>query len=379
MNTPASAPAPTPTNAPRNPIEDREDVLLTACQAILDGLDAWEQAEQESESPNPQPFSDDLVIAIDDAILQFTSGDLPHNCRGLAAVVDTLDAAWQEFAQVASRRNPVPGPRFWQAIGSLRSEFEFKAPPVTDFTVEPVGELVAQKVSYNQIALIYSHNGQGPFMRAGQPAVELVKREIANPGSIIGPDFVHPRTAFERQQADRYTNWVAQRAEGLRARAAAEAAAGTTAGATAGRETIAELIAQGLSDHQIAKIKLIPLGEAIAERARIAANRRAIDDGRADGLQAATAADTNAEGEAGASINSSPANDNAKQSGRPGRPGRPPKNATATATETTDAEIAEWLADNPEATTAEAAAALRVEPRRIAAARALAAAAANAE
>lgn len=237
---------------------EREDVLLCSVMEVIDAKEEWFSTTMDD-------VPERVIIAAEDCVTLWQSGDLPYDCRTIVGLVDKLRHEWQEYGMYATAKRPFPKPSFWSVIGELQNALTFAPPVISEIQIESIEELNAEKVPHRQIALIYSHNGVGPFMLNGQPQVGLVKKEINHPGSVIGKDFVHPQILFERERAARYTNHLAKRAEKLRGqnRQIADAP-----GAVAGPEPIDELIEQGLNDLQISRIKLIPVSEVSAFRKR---------------------------------------------------------------------------------------------------------------
>jgi hypothetical protein len=321
--------------------EQREDELILATQLVVDQLRAFEQGESEQMS---EPF----MVAIDDCCTVWQHGDVPERCRPLLSIIERLTAEWRNFELYVSTREPIPRREFWTAIGEIANAITWTPPPVTDFYCESIAELFEQRVSAHQIATIYSHNGVGPFLVNGQPQIALVMREHKQPGSVLPKDFVHPRIVAEQEAAKRYTNFVAHRAQQLKAESAGRALVDDSNLAPVGQEPIEDLIDQGVRDEQIAVIKRLPIEEVRRTRAVLEANRVAAQRGRAVPFPNVTDRDV-------AAVPTLDAADFEADE--------------APQTVPTEAVILEYLANNPSATNSEAAKALGVDRRRVALAR----------
>jgi hypothetical protein len=300
----------------------REDELILAAQRMLDEHEAWENSDS-------QQIPESFLIAVDDCCTTWHAGDIPERCRSVLPTVERLTTHWREFETYASNREPIPRREFWEAMGAIRNALTWAPPVVQEFYCESVQELLDQKVTPRQIALIYSHEGKGPFMVDGQPQPVLVQREARTPGSVLPVDFKHPRTLAEQAARERYSNFVAYRAKSLKE--CGNRQHGTEIAphlAPVGPEAVEDLIGQGLNDHQISVTKSMPLDEVRRMREELDAAKR---------------------GAARATIPF-------------------PSNVTddEDAPEITDGQIADYLAGNPTATNAEAAQTLGIETRRVA-------------
>lgn len=240
----------------------REDTLVCSVLEVIDQSKAWKASDE-------RQLSDELMGAIDDCILLFETGDIPADCKDLFRIAERMKKEWEDFEQYVSGREPAPRASFWKCINEMETAITYAAPPVSDFYIESIETLVRQNVSHRQIAIMYSHDGKGPFMTPGnppQPNIKLVVQEIEKPGSVLGDDFEHPRLTCERDIARRYENRLARKAEQLRSQKAEFEAEDT---APIGPESIEELIRQGVHDNQIMTIKRCTLDEILQARERM--------------------------------------------------------------------------------------------------------------
>lgn len=242
----------------------REDELVCAVMDLVDAKTAWQESEQEI-------LSEEFLRVIQATIDTFSVGDMPFECRPLFPVVERLNIEFKAFELYMSGADKVPRHPFWSAISELENAMQFAPPSVNDQPIESIQELVSTGVGHRQIAVIYSHECKGPFMKDKQPLPYLVKQEISNPGSVLGKDFVHPRILAERERAVKYENHIAKRATALRDNR--EAMEPETA-LPVGVESIEELIVQGVTDKQIMTIKGCDLTAVRTVRNRMDAAKR---------------------------------------------------------------------------------------------------------
>lgn len=254
-------------------LQTREDHLVCLALAVADAYVAWEDRTELPEG---------LFRAIDQCVTEWMTGDIPGECRELLPLIMELQREWQDYSLTASEGSWRQRPQFWAVIGRLENVFYF-IPTVTEW--EPDYESVAQllsgeydgtKWSEAQVAIEYSWEGKGPFLRDGIAQPHLVRREAKEPGSVLGPDFIHPKVAYLRAQATRYQSAVRMRADRLRA--AGVRLKQDDAPPVAVAESIEELFSQGLNDEQVAINKCLTVPEVAAKRKAWAAQIEADDE-----------------------------------------------------------------------------------------------------
>lgn len=250
MNTtyPTQADLPAPTTP-------RETDLLSAVDLFLQQYALWVEAEHQDLLTDE--FQDSLLAMVD----EFAVGDMPGSCRDLDDVVRSLGRVWAEYEEQVSQQEPMPRSTFWEAVERLaetrRGQKPWEAKPL-----ESVAMLHAQGVTHRQIALMYSYsptgqdrNRVGPFWRNGVPQDHLVEKELQNPGSVIPADFVHPADLAARQSEALRRQRRLQRIETL----------ATTAPVNKPPESIEELLRQGVSVRQIAKMHGVSVAVVLEE------------------------------------------------------------------------------------------------------------------
>lgn len=163
---------------------------------LLAAVDEMTRVHQEWADDNNRPNPDAVYWdTVDQLRTVFATGDIPDDCRDLEDAVAAFLLEVDAFDQRADDWVHYPHPEFWQArqeIEDTRNATKQTLPELRP--LESMQELDAQKVSHEQIAKMY-----GLVDDAGYGLAHLVKKELANPGSVIGPDWVDPRIK-ERQQ-----------------------------------------------------------------------------------------------------------------------------------------------------------------------------------
>jgi hypothetical protein len=170
---------------------------------LQSALDNFERIHTEwVDNPNrviPDATYWDGVIAL---LEVFDHGDMPELMKPFGEAIAKLDAALCEFDDRSDINNHMPKDGFWAAVEgifNLRKQQKIAYRPKR---LETIAELNQQDVPLWQIAKIYALVDE-----CGKPDTEAVKAEIAKPGSVITPDWVHPdereRRRLVQQQDER--------------------------------------------------------------------------------------------------------------------------------------------------------------------------------
>jgi len=169
--------------------------------AIVDRFNQIHRDWAEFDTNNPEPT--ELYWRALQAVLDtFEGGDLPADCRPMAAAVYKL--AQERARYDASGMTTVP-----QSLFAAREELERVAraarSPLERPHRETIQELAKQNVPHEQIARIW-----GLRRPDGTGRADLVQQELNQPGSVIGPNYVHPedRMAHDQVLVER-RNWQA--------------------------------------------------------------------------------------------------------------------------------------------------------------------------
>jgi hypothetical protein len=216
--------------------KERRDELLAVCEHAIAERQRWELSEMVK-------LSEELEDAVDGLVDTFAVGSLPSDCRGLAVVAEQLKGVmdeWRESMRLTRRVAPTPRQEFWRLLDRIDELLHaVKSPPKKP--LESVAELRRQEVSDEQICKIY-----GWIDARGGAEVWKVSEELAKPGTHTGSNWTDPRERT-RQEAERKRQEAVNRARAARERKLAKLNAPPP-------ESLAELIAQGVTLGQIAKM-----------------------------------------------------------------------------------------------------------------------------
>lgn len=186
-------------------VEKRVMEILLAVDELLRRMTRW------MNDPYGGPIvPEDVRLAIRSAALTCDQGDIPGSCRDLAVIaIPRLNEEFRAYDQreygKVRLENGAPGPSFWGAAKAVAVARTVADPPRVE-RLEPVGVLLQQGVTYDQIARhIYGRRGEGPFIQgSGSPDVALIQKEADEPGSVIPEGWVPPwyQETVERRQRE---------------------------------------------------------------------------------------------------------------------------------------------------------------------------------
>lgn len=225
-------------------MSDRKTAILRSVDTMIAEHDAWANDPHSPEQPTER-----MELAIDAAILECSSGDVPSDCRQLVGAMSALSVRWDDYRAGSWDGRQRPLPDFWRTFQGVMSarkganKREYRRP-------EPVAELIRQKVGYEQIArFIYGDGQKGPFLQDGRIRVDLILKEAEKPGSVIPEDWIHPdeirREAEELKALNGRLNALQSRDEKR----------------TEDPATVEELLRQGAFPEQVARVKGVSLEE----------------------------------------------------------------------------------------------------------------------
>jgi hypothetical protein len=133
-----------------------------------------------------------IIVASVDCIDEAKTN--PRLRRLLATILELSDSCNKFRAAVASG-NGIQQCREWEIIRAVSPRFadvlkclEVLDQPEESFPeLETPQELASQEVPPRSICHIYDFKGNGPFSKNGAPNLELLKKELAQPGSVLVP------------------------------------------------------------------------------------------------------------------------------------------------------------------------------------------------
>jgi len=188
---------PDPNYTPTDSTSERRDHLFLIVDHLIEVHAAW---SADDDIPYlTAPFEQ----AVNETIELFKDGSIPGDCRDLWHAVERMEEYWSEYLNdVRHSANQdqttplLPNTSFWKAFEQIQLA-RAKADPLPAVNLEPIADLRNQKVSDNQICLIYG------FQQAnGAPNLRQLHEEIAEPGKHTSPatGYLSP-IERERQQA----------------------------------------------------------------------------------------------------------------------------------------------------------------------------------
>jgi hypothetical protein len=242
----------------------RTERLHAAVKEFAAVHDKWSDAQTR---PNPD---ESYADAIEGMFQVFDQGEIPADCRQLAAKVATLQMRWEEYVdQREAGERVYPANEFWEAREKLIQAFSNPVQRPVFKPLESIALLRHQQVPDRLIAKIYGLIGEN-----GEPQSHLVQQEIDQPGSVIGPDtgWVDSRVReWEAQQreSDKYADGLVEKHQA--AKAAAEPVKCP--------ESITDLFEQKVGVKQAAKMLKMFEADVEKEFARLKAEREAGNSG----------------------------------------------------------------------------------------------------
>lgn len=243
----------------------REQALMDAVEQFINAHNAWVE-DVNSEHPTIAYWD-----AADELFEAFDSGSIPAASRRLAAAVYELA---EEKRKHEASDNVDPSGEFWARREQLEDTWNALRFGHRAKYRETVKELDRQNVPHEQIARIW-----GLRHRDGSGNAALVARELEFPGSVIGPDYIHPDDVEADQRASAV---IARHRE---AQPPAESAAATAPAGDVCPETSEELWLQKVPIPQAAKMLRRPADE-------VAREWKEFEQGRIERKQAREAAES---------------------------------------------------------------------------------------
>jgi hypothetical protein len=240
---------------------------------LLASVDNLLAAERDRRSTDEESLPPQFVAAVQDAI-ELWEGNVPGELKKLAETMGDVDREWAGF--LVTPRGPEGlnlDHRFWRTLTKLAREYQTAtaadaSTEVDDPEPEPdpqpyresVATLVQQNVPRAQICKMFrarwepgAKDGPGLWDNLrNTPMFTRLEEERANPGSIIGPDFIpYNVSETERRQREQQAkeDKVLAIQEARRQREADEKQ--RTAPPP---QSLADLVAQRISSTQIARM-----------------------------------------------------------------------------------------------------------------------------
>lgn len=170
--------------------------LSPRSREILDAIFAYEAEHEAFQRDHSRQFTDsqywdavELMAAI------VTGGDYPYE---IFPVLSKYEIFAKEAKKHDESEDITPGDSFWQAREALvdaAHELQREAAPkLYKDRLPTIAELKDQGVGDPQICLMWG------LMEDGLPRFDLLRKEIAEPGSVINDDYEHPEDTKARRK-----------------------------------------------------------------------------------------------------------------------------------------------------------------------------------
>ncbi|MCP4782794.1 MAG: hypothetical protein GY903_01010 [Fuerstiella sp.] len=187
-------------------LPNRTDQIMTATDTLIRAHQHWQDSDQPA-------FSSDLEEAISAAIsVVMHGGDFPAECVRLVQPFVHFGEAWMEVLDGRGiDTDGLPVPAFWAAFEAVKAAHkQIREAGARANTLEPVADLLEQfgkdPRKYEWVAKAYAiqqsdGSYEGPFFdEFGQVLTVLIKKEAAEPGSVV-PDSSVLTAAAQRQRS----------------------------------------------------------------------------------------------------------------------------------------------------------------------------------
>jgi len=198
--------------------------IYQCCKLINDRFETW------AKDPHDIPLPPDYYAAIErlidlselgrDITTSLSKAFLPVR---LQAGVQKLQGYLEDYVrQKNSRPNSNPSADFFSQINHVVEQvLAWPTLHMKRVTVDTVENLHRAGIYPSQIALMYGMIHE----KSGEGRGDLIEQELANPGSVITKDFVHPQETLRQEQRKEIEDWVEHMASGVSAVANPEPAA----------------------------------------------------------------------------------------------------------------------------------------------------------
>jgi len=172
--------------------------IYQCCKLINSRFNEW------ANDPHDIPLPPDYYLAVEELIGLADLGmeikdSLPEAFLPVRfqAGMERVDGYYEDYLRKkTSRPNSNPSADFFSQINHVVSQvLDWPNLHTRRIIVDSVENLHRQGIYPNQIALMYGLK----HAASGEGRGDLIEQELASPGSVIGPDYVHP-SEIERQR-----------------------------------------------------------------------------------------------------------------------------------------------------------------------------------
>ena len=208
--------------------------LQSLCSALRHEHELWATSSEPT-------LSEGFIEIAAEAIEGFGATELPPGTEPLADAVTRFASLWRAYrGQVVDDEFAMPSPDLFAVLDEIY-QLEAEAKVGSPKAVESIAELTKQGVFDAQICRIYEWIDSN-----GNLETSKLQEERAKPGTHVTPDFVHPAEMRRRRSLEAHRTKL----KDLRRRSVSK----ITNAKDSTPETLDELVAQGLSARQIARM-----------------------------------------------------------------------------------------------------------------------------
>lgn len=181
---------------------ERRHAILKAVDDFRDAFGRWLNDDRSDEIEEDGPLADALEMMV--AVCR--AGHTPEQCLPLAVAVQRIGVEWEKYNAgewVEPLRTPMPS--FHAAVTAIE-EARKEAEPPTKRDRPDVAELIEQKVSMRQIAIMFGYRNPttklwtGPFFINGAHSESLIRQEAKEKYSIVPEDWESPADVEKRRR-----------------------------------------------------------------------------------------------------------------------------------------------------------------------------------
>ena len=181
--------------------------IYQCCKLINSRFNEW------ANDPHDIPLPPDYYLAVEELIeladigrdikASLSEAFLPVRFQ---AGIEKLEVYYQDYLRKkSSRPNSNPSADFFSQINHVVAQvLDWPNLHTRRITVDSVENLHRQGLYPNQIALMYGLKHEA----SGEGRGDLIEQELAAPGSIIGPDYVHPNEKKRQSLRSVISDWV---------------------------------------------------------------------------------------------------------------------------------------------------------------------------
>ena len=189
--------------------------IYQCCIIINSRFNDW------ANDPHDIPLPPDYYLAVEELIELADIGrdikaTLPEAFLPVRfqAGIEKLEVYYQDYLRKkSSRPNSNPSADFFGQINHVVAQvLDWPNLHMKRVIVDTVENLHRQGLYPNQIALMYGLKHDA----SGEGRGELIEQELASPGSVIGPDYVHPSEIERQRLRAEIETWINKSAEEIK-------------------------------------------------------------------------------------------------------------------------------------------------------------------